>query len=331
MPILMPSFNNPPAYMGFVGFLRYNVGGNQLIVRATSCDIKLSQDNSVPEVVDGRYDRTVIQYGPFQVGGSAAFPALYGRDSVSGLSPAGILLGYTLVRNPTQATLYSIPIDVKYTTESTGYTYENSIINTFKFAVAQSDIVSITTEVIATNRNPISQSGRSLALLETDTPQTRTVQWNDAFVLMYVGSSNQSIVDGRFVRSFEVTFNNNAERYYTLNGTLFPQAVAPRKRDITGTATFLGRIPELSNQAFTNTERCFEQSRIRFGYNVPTTSGCYGALDVTLPNVVFQPEEIALTNDLFETTVAFRSLPDTQTQLTDGIDGIINPATGAAM
>ncbi len=117
--------------MGFVGFLRVRYGGGSHIVRATSCNIKLSQENQSPEVVDGRYDRTVIQYGSFQVGGSVDFPALYGRDS-SNITPAGILLGYTVVRNPAQSILYPIDVDLKYTSENAAYTYKNIIFVNYK-------------------------------------------------------------------------------------------------------------------------------------------------------------------------------------------------------
>ena len=71
-----PYFEKPPAYMGYVGFV--NIGG--YIVRATSADISLKQDITKPDVVDGRIDRTVYRLGPQEVGGTVAFPAIYGSD-----------------------------------------------------------------------------------------------------------------------------------------------------------------------------------------------------------------------------------------------------------
>jgi hypothetical protein len=227
-------------------------------------------------------------------------------------------LGHALVRN-SGGQLSPIQVDVKYTSENAEYTYENCILNTYKFHIAQSDVVTISSEVFGTDRVPF--VGNDF-LSAGDTPQTRPIQWNDVFVSVIIGGN--AVATGIVVRSFDFNINNNAERYYTLNGSLYPQAIAPRKRDLTGTVVFMGRITDISDRAYTNSIRCVEDSSVNFGFNI-VTGNCGASLNVTLPNVVFQPEEIALTNDLFETTMQYRSLPSTNTQLINGITGMYVP------
>ena len=329
MSSLIPSFNNPPAYMGFVGFLRFRFASGPQIVRATSSDIKVTQAIEAPDIVDGRYDRTVYQLGPFETGGSAEFPAIYGRVSAGvdcNLSPAGALLGYAAIRDDSNGQLYPMEVDIKYTSENAQFTYKNNIINEYTLACAQSDRVNITITVIGTHREEL--LGSNQLLTDADTPVTRVVTWNDAFFEIYLDATgNDPILDGKVIRSFEVRLNNNAERYYTLNGSLYAQAIAPRKRDITGNMVLMGRRAEISERAFTNKDRCYENGRLRFGYGI-SAEGCCGNLDVTLPNVVYQIEDIALTNDLFETTVEWRSLPDNQEQLVEEMHGVWDPQEG---
>lgn len=54
------------ANMGWVGFVKLNIPSLNArnILRATSADINLSQDITMPDVIDGRIDRTVYQLGP---------------------------------------------------------------------------------------------------------------------------------------------------------------------------------------------------------------------------------------------------------------------------
>ena len=67
------ALGTPPAFMGYVGFVKFDTS----LVRATSCDIKLSQEITKPDVVDSRFDRTVYQLGPQIVEGAVEFPAIY--------------------------------------------------------------------------------------------------------------------------------------------------------------------------------------------------------------------------------------------------------------
>ena len=97
-------------------------------------------------------------------------------------------------------------------------------------------------------------------------------------------------------------------RFYTLNGLLTPQDVAPTKRDITGTLEIMGRHPQLGQTALTNDQRCHEDNNITFGYTI-ATEVCRADWRIKLPGIVFRIEEMSLTNELFVTTVNWISLP----------------------
>lgn len=297
----------PLASMGFVGYVRVGTGSSAVQVRARSADIRLSQAIEKPDVVDGRFDRTVYQLMPKIVEGSIEFPSI--MESVgAGEDPTTRLYRLAAKRNfPGDGKLTSEPIAISYTNRDASFLFNDCIINQFRWSVEQQDVVSVNVDVIglereATTWEPMIESNRYFP------QQSRIVTWNDAVV--EVTEANDAFnYDGRYVRSFEMTLNNNAERYYTLNGRLFPQDIAPRKRDIEGSITFMGRLPELAEQAQTNEDRCSEIGKVKFGYQL-TNALCSGTFLVTLPNCVFEIEELQLTNDIFETTVNWHCLPN---------------------
>jgi hypothetical protein len=75
--------------------------------------------------------------------------------------------------------------------------------------------------------------------------------------------------------------------------------------------TLIGRHDSIGEAALTNEENCTESSEILFGYATPGDGeGCTPTtFNVTLPNVVFEMETMSLTNDIFESTVNWHSLP----------------------
>ena len=70
----------------------------------------------------------------------------------------------------------------------------------------------------------------------------------------------------------------------------------------------MGRHAELGTIAATNQDRCTESTVLRFGYQI-SNPACGSGFRVDLPNVVFEIEEMALTSDLFETTVNWHVFP----------------------
>lgn len=332
------AINNPPAYMGFVGFVRLKKNtasaisqhSNPIIVRATSADLRLSQEITKPDVIDSRYDRTVYQLGPKIVDGSLSFPALY--DTPSGRTNVfEILYRYAATRTST-GLLNPLDIDVKYAATDAGsneaeFTYPNCVINSWKFAVNQSDVVTCDIDVVGVNRIAASLSAPPRADWDDacsdgvagGVSATRVVTWADARLQIFVGGESGDVINGTYARSFEANINNDVERYYTLNKVLAPQAIAPRKRDITGSVSIMGRNPALSNRALNNEINCSENSYITFGFEAEATGySCQNAsFNVKIPNIVFQIEEMALTNDIFETTVNWHAFPSAGTGTCD--------------
>lgn len=304
-----PYFEQPPAYMGYVGFV--NVGGN--IVRATSADIALTQEITKPDVVDGRIDRSVYQLGPQEIGGSIAFPAIY--DNQGGATIVANM--WELVCKRTEiGTLTSVPITIKYaqtgTYNSSTFTYDGCVANSLQFSVTQSDVMNVTMDIVGLTRTntsiPVDQFPGAPAPDAQD--NSRVVTWADSRIEINEGSLRPiglgGQVGGQFVRSFEVNVNNNVSRFYTLNKALFAQAVAPAKRDVTGNIVFIGRLDGLATLAKTNEDYAYEDTSILFGFKPSIGSTEFIR---QLPNVIFQIEEMAITNDLFETTMNWHSLP----------------------
>ncbi len=335
-------WDRPQAFMGFVGFIRVEQGkiyGNadgatridhdSYLIRATSADINLSQEISKPDVIDSRYDKTVYQLGPKLVDGSFGFPAVYEVSGVAGSKTLFEILYRYAVTRQDNGLLSPFELQVKYAASQTlpyneaEFKYTGCFANTWQFSVAQSDVVTCTVDILGVNRetlgtlNPPTRSDTVCEGSSTDETasigSTRIVTWNDARVEIEgdrIGYGTDAI-GGQHVRSFEANINNDAERYYTLNTQLFAQAIAPRKREITGNIVLMGRHPKLADIALKNQFNCTESSTIKFGFNTPGTGeGCADStFAVGMPNCVFEIEEMSLTNDVFETTVNWHSLP----------------------
>ena len=290
--------------LGFIGYVEFQMTGGSQRVRATSADIKATQAVDSENVVDGKIDRTTYRLGPIEVGGSISFPAVY----EDGSTVTSALWRYCLQRGNDGSLNPITAINVKYA-DSGAYSYTNNIVDTFEFSVAQSDVVTINIGIIGRARSSfITATQQQVANFYT-LRNTRVVTWNDATVA-FTGVGLQS----NEIRTFSASVNNNSQRFYTLNGQLFPQDVAPTKRDITGSLSIMGRNQQLAQYAFDNQTRCTEPNTLRFGYTVGqgaqvSGTGCNGSFLVELPGIVYQIEEIAITNELLETTVAYRSLP----------------------
>ena len=198
------------------------------------------------------------------------------------------------------------------------------------FSVTQGDNMNITTDIIGLTRTTGNTEGDTAVDPPGTNPATsgqsvlnsqdnsRVVTWADSRMELRPGdrperqfgfvhpSTGDKYIGGQHIRSYEVNINNNVERFYTLNRALFAQAIAPSKRDVTGSIVFLGRLQELGDIAFTNENFAYEDSYILFGFQPSVGSTSFIR---RLPNVVFQIEEMSITNSLFETTVNWHSLP----------------------
>lgn len=339
-------WNAPRAFMGFVGFIRVQAGtikGNNdgvsdiphdsYLIRATSADINLTQEISKPDIIDSRYDKSVYQLGPKLVDGSFAFPAVYEVPTGQTVTLFEILYRYAITRDQF-GLLSPFEMNVKYAQSNllpneAEFKYTGCMANTWQFAVAQSDVVTCSIDILGVNRETVGAldpPARTTAVADctdstTETATlgtTRVVTWNDARVELSGGRLTGSI-GGEYVRTFEANIDNAADRYYTLNTKLFVQAIAPRKREITGNIVLMGRHQQLGNIALNNELNCTESTNVKFGFNTPGTGeGCSSStFNVTMPNCVFEIEEMSLNNDIFESTVNWHSLPAAGTGVCD--------------
>ena len=302
------AFGTPPAFMGFVGFVRFLIPGHNTVVRANSADIKLSQEVIKPDVIDSRFDRTVYQLGPKIVEGAVEFPAIFDSGTTDAISDVASILYELAVVRDTFGKLSVLDIQVKYTFENASFVYPNCSINNWRFSVAQSDVVTIGIDVIGGVRGNETRIQETLTEpSESSMALTRIVTWNDA-VFRIFGGEGQLDIGGEFIRTFDVEIANDAERFYSLNGLLLPQDIAPRKREVTGSIVLMGRHPALGPYSETNQDRCTESTWLKFGYQISNPQ-CGAGFYTVLPNTVFQIEEVALTNDIFETTVNYHNFP----------------------
>ena len=313
----------PRASMGFVGSVTFgnvvvNTGSvsfnGDVTVRATSADIRASQDISFPDVVDGRLDRTVYQLGPRVVGGNVSFPLVHEGSSVSSIKDCGTTInhGQLFWALATQRDQFgrlindSMEVRIRYT-DDTAFIYPAGVVNSLTMSVVQEGTVDMSMDIIAGANSSDNvrlpwTGGGDLDYLSP----ARIVTWNDFAIRIY----GDDVVDlsGEWLRSFECTVNNNVERFYTLNNRLAPQDIAARKRQIEGRLTLMGRNTNLSELAYNNQQRFTSDSKIAFGYRLG--SGGSPVFATVLNGCIFEIEEIAITNDLVETTVPFYALGD---------------------
>jgi len=308
---------NPQAKIGYVGSVTLlgTTGGN-IRVRATSADVKASQDITYPDVVDGKIDRTLYQLGPRIVEGNISFPLVHEGGTVASGRTCDQLtdktLGATFWEIATKRDAFGRLINqfdtqVRYT-DDTAFMYPACIVNSMTISVTQSDVVNVSLDIIggANSEDDVRQPSPNI---EPDfLSPARVVTWNDFLVRVYGDDGELEQIRGDWLRSFEVTINNNAERFFTLNNRLAPQDITAKKREISGSMTLMGRHPGLSELAYNNQDRFTSTARIAFGYSL----GGAGAVAFTtaLHGVIFNIEEIAISNELIETTVTFTALGD---------------------
>lgn len=349
------------AHMGWVGFVVLDVtgGGNKTHLRVTGADINLSQEVNTADVIDGRIDRTAYWLGPKIVEGTLNLPVvadtLPESLSVDGECPAAsdisgsdsvaanllnTIWDWAVVRDHYGRLCYDrANLDIRYANHA-AFQFQRCLVNELTMNVTQGDMVTFDLSVIGRNRR---SEGYSTAEEVLSQPQSeyflspaRVLTWND-ITINGIGGCTTGEADKLFfsnqVREFSMTVANNADRFYTLNGSLFPVDINVGKREITGSMTLLGLNHRLRELAETNQNRFTEKNEIRLaayiGNDVGTgateigdsrdwttpieslTSTDYPANSIwarRLASVVFQIEEISMSNDVIETTVNYLAL-----------------------
>lgn len=344
------------AHMGWVGFANLKIpqlDPNGTILRVTSADINLSQEITMPDVIDGRIDRTVYQLGPKLVEGSLSLPVILDVDPIANSIAGGCVEKGDLTTGTATSLLANLwcwatarsphgrlafpdaSLEVRYANHA-AFTFDRSLANTFSISVSQSDVVNIDIGIIGRKRNPGTvtpfEPDPVLAPAITNfLSPARVMTWNDATVSGVGACDGLKLFPSAQVREFSFEINNNAERYYSMNGQLFPVDINVGKREITGSLTMMGLADQLRQRAEAQQTKFTRKDEIRFMLfvgNEATSSRDWfaisdeptgisgGTLDpifwLKFVGVIFQIEEMSMTNDVFETTVNWLALASDQ-------------------
>jgi len=349
----------------FTGLPSDNIGGsllprNESAIRATDISLTMSQAVEKPALIDSRFDYTAYQLQPREVGGGITFPAFHSAtNNTSSAGIVGSIWRAGMERDSTNGRMtYSFDSHVKYANSvahsyggsgtNVAFKYTDCQINTMELSVSQEDVLNVNLDLIGIDR--VEENEVSLSYPSRN---SRIVTWNDVVAAFHISDpvgQRVGLVKGDVLRSISLNVNNNVQRFYTLNNLLIPEDITATKREITGSATALGRIFNIARMARTNEQRCSEFSQIIFGfraagsgsfitdddqnnysdgncpsgnsgtYTDPTTGkiydtcgfDCSGGFFVYFPGVVFEIEELGLTTDIFETNFNFHVLPGAQ-------------------
>ena len=298
------SFNQPRAYQGYQGYL--DIGG--YIVRAESVNFQLKQEISRPDVIDGRFDKSVYHPGPLLAEGDFSFLGTFdvGSSGSDGLTLVHQLYKNAIYRLNTGSLEFEIPtIQVVHAFENAAFEYTQNYVDSFNFSISEGDALKIKSNIMAHGRNDA-----SAGFVESGdrADNTRAIVWSDCYVS--ATSSNGEEIKSEYIKSFEFNCANALERYYTLNGTLQPQSIMPKKRELTGKIQTMGRNSLFSADSQTITERCEETGKLTFGFKENGASGCGGNFDITLDTgVVYQIEELSLSNEIFTADINYFIMP----------------------
>jgi hypothetical protein len=354
------------ANMGWVGYVIMRSAKLQdtagTIIRCTSANINLSQDITMPDVIDGRIDRTVYQMGPKIVEGTVSLPVVADvnpNDTTAGCATKQDLLGgtagsvlksiwcWTVARGNHGRLLFDdMNFDIRYSNHA-AFTFGRAICNTLSMKCEQSGPITFDLNVIGRTRSDntaINGAGGNLPLISDFLAPARVLTWNDLTVTGIVGCSSPGfpaaspLFYSNQVQSFNLEINNNANRFYGMNGSLYPIDVNVGKREVTGSLVLMGLQDKLRKLSQTNQDRFTEKNEIHFGIfigdDMANSDGIsFGSRDYNpgagtwgtggntrtpifaraLTGVVFKIEEMSMTNELFTTTVNFLALANDQT------------------
>jgi hypothetical protein len=354
------------ANMGWVGFVRVlgldtTDTNRSFLLRVTSCDLKLRQEIETPEVIDGRIDRSVYKLGPKIVEGTLAMPLVadvqtvpsdgcvdpsevQGQTSVAGALVGNLWCWATSRDSYGRPAHHNVKLEVRYANHA-AFTFDRALVNTFSLSVRAQEEIKLDIGLWARSRTPTMENPVAGPALDGTNGQisdflapARVFTWNDISINAVCGCDNDAglaandlLFSSSQVREFSMEVNNNAERYYTLNGTLYPADINVRKREITGTLKLMGLSERMRMLAETNQRRFTEKNRLRIALYVgddtaddpnELVEGNYRLRDWlgsdTAPTTaiwatqfvgtVFNIEEMELTNDLFETTINWHAL-----------------------
>lgn len=295
-------------------------------IRASSVGLNAKQEINFPELIDGAIDRTAYSLGGYMVEGDLSFPMIHEGaalnsnggnlpTSKNACSPftksmAEAMWKLASMRDAKGHMKYSADLVTVYPDNSV-FVYKTSYINQMSMKVAQQGQVETSTSWIGVAKIPGGSYGGTFTKAPNYLSPARIVTWQDFAILAYSDSTGGRIgtdIDGEGVREFNVTLNNNIDRAFTLNGSLNPQDVYARKRQINGSIKLLGRSQFLNKMGEENTKYFTSDEHIAFGYKIGSGNIYWSTV---LHGILYKPEEMSLNpSDVFETTVNYEAAGD---------------------
>jgi hypothetical protein len=226
------------------------------------------------------------------------------------------------------------------------FLFDRVLVNIFGVTITQSDMITMDIGVIGRSRapfvNPYLHNSQVQGAAYTTgyadivdfLSPARVLTWNDAWVYSKSdwgcsGSSDNFLFRSGQVREFSFEINNNADRFFSLNGSLFPMDINVGKREITGTVKLMGLADKLHQRAATNQDRFTSKDCIflslyigrdtfNTAYDPPFETSVRNWDDGNtndgaiwrkrFDGVIYQIEEMSLSNELYETTANWFAL-----------------------
>lgn len=321
------------AWPNFAAAIKCQLSGtltNAFKIRATGFNINAKQEITTPELIDGAVDMTGYGLQGIMVDGDVTFPLFHEGSSLgtggakSSCSPfthsmAGDFWQIAAERESNGRLKNSAVFTVAYP-DNSQFAYDSGYLNTLNIKVSKGGFVDCTTNWIC--REKIDQNNWAgnpdVATGLDETPAylspSRIISWNDFVITLnsVSGDSTARIgaaVSGEGMTDFNVTLNNNIDRAFTFNGSLFPQDVFAKKRVIEGSLKLLGRSKYLNKMGLNNANYYTSFEKLAFGYKLGTSNTAYWA--TALHGILMKPEEMSLSpNEVFETTLNFRAAGD---------------------
>jgi len=362
-----PALSTPTrafANMSYVGFMKLDsallsqkiAGVLNQILRVNSCGIVARQPIEKVDVIDGRIDGTVYRVLPLEVGGPITMPIVAdtlaagtcptGSDLQGTSSVAAKLLNliwcWSTTRDPQGRIAYDdVNADVRLANHA-AFRYNNCVVNSLTFNCAQGDLLSAELDIIAQGRTPLGSSQAELATtnnvqeanISDYLSPARTLQWSDISITGIAGCSATDVGEGailfssNLIRSWDLRIENNAQRYYTFQGSLTPVDINAGKRTVSGSIELMGISDNLRRHAENNSARFTEKNKLRFAFYVgdDTFQGSnifrqrdWTGIGTDLPAnaifgrelgaTIFEIEEAALnSNELFTSRVQYHCM-----------------------
>ena len=301
-----------PVTKGIMGFVDLGTAvGAGVKLRVESAGLRAVQDITAMETIDSKYDYTAYRLGPVRIEGDISFPVPATSGVMSSVVKAAAL------RNSTTGQLATLPTDVIICyDDSIIYKYEKCRINTMSVTVNSEEAIGVTWSLIGTQRTT-----EATVSLHPQTSPERVLTWNDATISMAnlnaVGSTVPTFVAAN-VKNFSFEINNNLTAFYGLNGSIYTVVnnIVAGKREVSGTIEAAWNGSGLQNYAYsqnTNAQRCSSNDRIKLdltkcvGGESGTPTGSTTGLAVYFNGVIFNMEDISVTNDFFMGTQAWRA------------------------